>query len=443
MSEIGLGGQTPRNPFQVGVVALMLALGILSFIGLLVLGAYAPDLRSGRNGGGHALSNSATGYAGIVQLARATGRNPRIVRSEHEFDQDDLLIVTPETGFVDISPVVSHREAKPTLIVLPKWETREDPAHRGWVNWVGLDPLSVPIGVLAPGTNFTMAQYRSHGAPLVNERLPDNVRFRAPQPLQVITGLQKPKDEGKAQARTRASAPGNDMGDVEDEKERAPEDLRPDQRKLTPLITDGHGGIVLAQLGDGPLFVLADPDLISNRGMRDVHQAASALAMLDWLNTNPPKSMAFDVSLNGFGHSKSPLKLLFEPPFLAMTLCVAAALLLAGWQAFGRFGPTRPGERAIAFGKAALVDNSAALVRKAGRERAMGSRYANLVRERAVAIFGIPARLRDGALDAYLDQLKTGRRFTDLAAQAEVADDRDSLLAAAQALHSWQKEKMR
>ncbi len=58
-------------------------------------------------------------------------------------------------------------------------------------------------------------------------------------------------------------------------------------------------------------------------------------------------------------------------------------------QAFGRFGPARARERAIAFGKEALVDNSAALVRKAGRERIMGKRYAALVRERAVSIFSI------------------------------------------------------
>ena len=44
---------------------------------MLVLGAYAPDLRSGHNGGAHALSNAATGFSGLVRLAEATGRNPR------------------------------------------------------------------------------------------------------------------------------------------------------------------------------------------------------------------------------------------------------------------------------------------------------------------------------------------------------------------------------
>ena len=74
----------------------------------------------------------------------------------------------------------------------------------------------------------------------------------------------------------------------------------------------------------------------------------------------------FDVTLNGLGSSKSPLKLMFDPPFLAVTLAIVAALLLAGPAGDRPLRRAAAGrERAIAFGKAALVDNSAALVRKA------------------------------------------------------------------------------
>jgi hypothetical protein len=439
MSDIATGRQKASSPFQAGAIALMLMLGIVGFVGLIVLGAYAPDMRSGQNGGGHALSNSAVGYSGIVQLARATGRHPRILRSEHEFDTENLLVVTPETPFVDMSSV-TQRGAKPTLFVLPKWETRANPKHRGWVDWVGLQPVEMPIGVLAPDIHFTMSQYRSSGAPLVTDSaMPRTIQFRAPRPLQVITGLEKPQTkDGNKTARPENLRLGDNP--FEDDGEQTSLQL-PREHNLKPLITDGKGGMVLAQVDDGPFFVLSDPDLISNRGMADVKQAASMLALLDWMNSNPPEGIAFDVSLNGFGHSKSPLKLLFEPPFLPLTICVAVALLLVGVQAFGRFGPPRARERAIAFGKAALVDNSAALIRKAGRERIMGKRYAALIRERAVSIFAIPTDMRDGELDVYLNRLKGGSRFTDLATAAEEAPDRAAMLAAAQALHSWQKEK--
>ena len=445
MSDIAIGRQKAANPFQAGAIAIMLILGIGSFLGVILLGAYAPDMRSGRNGGGHALSNSATGFSAIVQLARATGRNPQIVRSEHEFGTENLLVVTPESGRADLTNILSQRFAKPTLVVLPKWRTQESKKHSGWVDWISLQPLYEPQNVLVPSINLTMAQYRSHGEPLRIHGLPEGVRFRAPRPIQVITGLSKVEPlVPKASAADAPAPPVVSRDDLDDEAwDEMEEGVEPPvPATIKPLITDSRGGIVLAQVDDQPFFILADPDLLSNRGMGDVNQAASAMALLDWLNSNPPESVSFDVSLNGFGHSRSPLKLLFEPPFLAMTICVAVALLLAGVQAFGRFGPARARERAIAFGKAALVDNSAALVRKAGREDRMGGRYAAVIRERAVAIFAISSRLRDGALDAYLDKLKGKHRFTELAAAAEAAESREELLAAAQALHNWQKEKM-
>jgi hypothetical protein len=417
MSDIAIGPKAGEGAlFRGRTVALMLAIGIAGFVGMLVLGAYAPDLRSGRNGGAHALSNAATGYAGLVKLAEATGRHPRIVRSAHDFETEDLLVVTPESGSTDVSEVLRQRPTRPTLFVLPKWQMAPDDDHQGWARYRGLLPLFEPIGVLSPGVRFTMRQYRSGGGVLRADGVPG--RFWAPRPIQVITGLER----------------GNKQQDD-------------NWRDLTPLLSDGRGGIVLARLGQGPLYVLADPDLLNNRGMKELGQARAALDLLDWMNSTGAEGIAFDVSMNGLGRSRSPLKLLFEPPFLAMTLAIVAALLLTGLHAFGRFGPPRARMRAIAFGKAALVDNSALLIRKAGREARLGGRYAAAIRERAARAFGVPARLRNGdagaALDVYLDSLKGPSRFTDLARAAQAAEDRHGLLEAAQALHDWQGEKNR
>jgi hypothetical protein len=146
--------------------------------------------------------------------------------------------------------------------------------------------------------------------------------------------------------------------------------------------------------------------------------------------------LAIFVRLLGFG------PVLFSG---AATLALVAVLLLAGWHAVGRFGPVRPRTRATGFGKAVLVDNSAKLIRRAGRERQLGSRYVQVIRERAVAIFKIPARLKDAALDAHLDKMGSGRgqRFSELARAASGAADRMALIEAAQALYKWQKERQR
>lgn len=404
--------------FSVRTIALLLAFGVIGFVGMLVLGAYAPDLRSGQNGGAHALSNAATGYRALVELAEATGRNPRIVRDPHLFNTADLLVVTPESGATNISAAIQDRDYKPTLFVLPKWQTKADPEHEGWVQRTGLLPLSEPIGVLAPGVRFTMRRQRLADRTLTNVGLPAGTALRSPRILQVITGL---------------TVPPREANDVEEEDGKL---------TLRPLVTDGRGGIVLARLGDAQRYVLADPDLISNRGLRTSAQAAAALAMLDALDDRPAKGIAFDVSFNGFGHAQSPLKLAFEPPFLAVTITLAAALLLVGLNALARFGPIAPRERAIAYGKAVLVDNSAALVRRAGREAGMGARYAAVIRERAARVFGAPPRLHDAALVSYLDALGGTAPFSPLMRDAEQASDRPALLRAARALHAWQATKM-
>lgn len=402
MSDIAIGSAsrpvTAEGPFRARTVALLLAIGVLGFLGTLLLGAYAPDLRSGRNGGAHALSNAAIGFSGIVALAQATGRGGQAIRNVHMLDTEDLVVLTPEAAATDLTQMLATRRAKPTLIVLPKWSTLADPSRSGWVRRAGLAPAVEPEGVLAPGNMLAIRRHRSGGMPLVRDaRLPADVAFAAPRPLQTMTG-----------------------------------------RDLRPLLSDGAGGVVLGQIGDRPLYVLADPDLLSNLGMADARQAASALALLDWLNSTGATTISFDVTLNGFGHSLSPLKLAFDPPFLAMTIAIGVAMALAAIQAVARFGAARPPERAIAFGKAALVDNAAALIRKARREALLGGRYADMIRERARASFGVPARLGEAAADTYLDGLAGRARFTALADAAADARDRHRLLAAAQALHAWQ-----
>ena len=392
------------------VVAVILAIGILGFVGSLLLGAYAPELTpGGRSGGGHALSTAATGFSGLVALAEATGRHPQIMRDVHRLGTENLMVATPENGAVPVGGMIAARRAKPLLLILPKWETVADQDHPGWVNYVMLKDVSDPEGVLNPATKLHIARHRSGGRPLVTvEPSMKGVAFVAPRPLQVITG---------SDLVTRPD--GTTTG------------------RLRPLVTDGAGGIVVAQLDDQPFYILADPDLLTNAGMHDVRNAASALMMLDYMNSNEATGIAFDVTLNGFGRSPSPLRLLFDPPFLAMTLTIVVAVLLAALQTVARFGSARPKARAIAFGKAALVDNTALLVRKAGRESRLGPRYVDVVRDAAVRAFGVPGRLRGVAIDAYLDRIDRPRRFSALAADTAAATDRVELLVAAQALHEW------
>ena len=401
----GVSGDGHAATFRPLTVTLMILVGIAAFATTLVLGAYAPDFKASRSGATHAQSTGATGFSGLFRLLEATGRSPTIVRSEEGYETGDLLVLSPPDGVTSVSAAVGSRDERPTLMILPKWATQADPDHSGWVRASGLAPRFVPQGVLAPATKLTVTRVRGASLLRTDTEIYDRrtgalARFVAPRVLQTIRG-----------------------GD------------------LRPIITDADGRIVLGELGSSQFYVLADPDLLANVAIDDRQAAQAALALIDFLGPDAPDGVAFDVLLHGLGQRPNPLQLALEPPFLAMALALVAVLLLVACQAFGRFGPARVQPRAIAFGKAALVDNSAALIAKAGREGGLGARYVAVVRERARLAFGVPAQASTQAADAYLDRIDRRGRFTTLASDATRADDPQTVLAAAQALHDWQGER--
>ncbi|MBN8841085.1 MAG: hypothetical protein J0I25_12895, partial [Sphingomonadales bacterium] len=187
MSDLAISRDKPAL-FRPITVALLLAVGIIGFIGSLLLGAFAPDLSDGGSpAGSHALSKAATGYAGLVELARATGHYPSIVRDEADWDTDNLLVITPERGAADMTNILNARDNRPTLIVLPKWRTVADRDNRGWVNIVGLLPAFEPEGVLAPETKLRVGRVKRFGRPLVPVGdTPKLLAVAAPRPLQAI-----------------------------------------------------------------------------------------------------------------------------------------------------------------------------------------------------------------------------------------------------------------
>src|SRR5687768_12916903 len=147
MSEIAISGQpTADSAFRRGNMLLIVAIGVAAFFAMLVLGAYAPDMRSGKNGGSHALSNAATGFSGIVRLAQATGRAPEILRQDHLHETEDLVVLTPEAAATDMTEVLQQRQTRVTLVVLPKWNSQRDPDKPAWVRVSGQLPAREPEG---------------------------------------------------------------------------------------------------------------------------------------------------------------------------------------------------------------------------------------------------------------------------------------------------------
>ncbi|MBJ7499569.1 MAG: DUF4350 domain-containing protein [Sphingopyxis sp.] len=399
--------------FNPRLIAAVVAIGLIAFVALWALIALGPQISSGNDGGGHALSKAAPGYAGIVDLAERAGADVelrrRVETTKYE-EYEPLLVLTPthRTRAPEIAELLDAGRSGPVLIVLPKWQTIAIPGQTpkpGWVS-AGL-PVRPPARMLPPAHFGTVEiKAASSKAQEVPARLAGrSFTARLPRDVQTITG-----------------------------------------ENLETLIAGPGGGAVLAQVGARDLYILADPDLINNFAFATRERAVAGAALIDAIaEYADADGFAFDVTLNGFGGQRSLLRFAFVPPFIGITLCLLAAGLLALWQAWMRFGPAlRPG-RAIPVSKAALIANSADLIRQARRELDGADAYVKSQRTAIARRLHAPGGLDDAETDAWIDRhLKKGSDlFSALARRLPLARNTHEFLADAQALHDIRKDLLR
>jgi hypothetical protein len=409
MTEAAPRTTEPAPTFSPIVVLGMILAGVFSFSAFIVLSGFAPDLRSGSDGGAHALSRSAVGYAGMVRLLKAEGVPVLITRHP---DTDPIatwreIILTPGVE-VGKDQFAALGKFYPIVVVLPKWLATPSSRRAGWVDKAGVIPPLVIAKMLQPVLPGQIIRQR-----------PDT------SPLQLI-------DRGHILA-----APIT--GPIDRLQTLAPSDA------LVPIETDSRGGVVVAMTKDKHVTIVSDPDLLNTQGIANV---ATARVGADILTNLQPGDgpIAFDVSLNGFGSPPSLFKLAFTPPYLGASLCLFAAGLLMGLHAATRFGAPLRAARAIDYGKRALADNSAALIRMARREHRMATRYLDLNRAAVVSALGI-TRLAEGDLDVFLDRLAensgVAQRLSALVPQARAAANRRDLMQLARNVYEWRVEMTR
>ncbi len=390
------------SPMTMIVLALV---GVICVAGLAVLGAYAPELKKGDDGGGHALSRSSVGYAALVRLLQLSGEPVLTSRGALPASADGgLLVLTPPPGQSPIDLDEFEGEG-PVLIVLPKWRTAPDPRHRGWVMTVG--PEAPTLAVLPKTLDKGMTLSIHPGEPEVRLHRPNGEAFGGP-------------------VRIRSPRVLSGAG-------------------WTPVLLNAAGEPVLVMHDKTQVYVLADPDFLNTQGLKTLNGARTAVAMLDLIRA-PDTPVIFDLTLNGFKRTRSLIRLAVEPPLLGATLVLVALAALAGAQAAARFGPARQARRAVALGKTALADNTAGLIRLAGREARMTPLYAGLIRTSAARAIGAPRALEGQALDDFLDRVSTtvgaSSTYSALAERARAATASD-LIAVARDLHIWKQELIR
>jgi hypothetical protein len=202
----------------------------------------------------------------------------------------------------------------------------------------------------------------------------------------------------------------------------------------------------MAQGPSSRVFLLSDPDLLNTQGLANLDTLGGAVTIVRALKSGDGP-VIFDVTLNGYKAERSPLRLMFDPPFLAVTLCFVAAMVLAGLQSAFRFGPIRRPQRAFALGKEALTDNSAQLIRLARREPNMAPGYVALTQKAAARAVGAPRELTGEPLTRFLDRMAAQRGLAEtlsgLSAEAGQVAGRNGLTALAARLYRWRLEMTR
>ncbi|KCZ96723.1 hypothetical protein HPO_18595, partial [Hyphomonas polymorpha PS728] len=351
-----------ESPFSARVVAILMAIAVFSFGGVMVMAGWAPELRDRNQAGDHPYSTSALGYNGFVRLMEAQGYPVSVSRLERNLETRDwgLMIVTlPAYGKFDVIEETGFQ--LPALVVLPKWYGRADP----------LNPAR-------------QADTRFIDARDLNDRLrtiyPDAEILRIAPSVEVRGTFE----------------PGAVKPDVRLQLIRS--------AALETVVGTAQGALVAYDPGRG-LYILSDPDMISTFGLARVENAVFATRLVNHLRSSQNEPILMDATLHGFARSENLLKMLFSVPYIGATLVALASALLLGWAAVVRFGPPAREARAIALGKQALADNTAGLVTMARREMKMAPGYASLIRRRLALALGLPRSLPEAQLTEMFDRL--------------------------------------
>jgi hypothetical protein len=401
-----------RPVFRAATVIALVLVGVFAFSAFVALGAYAPDLSRDMRCRPNVYSKCAIGFAGLEKAVRLSGEPTLISRSAlPQGRTEGLLIATPEPERgADIG---AFGFKGPILVVLPKWMAAPNPAHLSWGLNAGLIPTAMmPRQNLLDVVSVERREGRARPTLSGAAGSPFEGLALTPGPIEALQTL-------KAQG-------------------------------WTPVLTDETGAAVIARAGSTRIYVLADPDLLNTQGLANLDTFGSAVGIVRALRAGDGP-VIFDLTLNGYKFERNPLRLMFDPPFLAVTLCFAGALALAGLQTTFRFGPVRRAPRAIALGKEALTDNSAQLIRLARREGRMATPYAALTQAAAARAVGAPRELTADALTHFLDRLGAQRGLADnLAALSDEAArvpagaaGRARLTALAGRLYRWRLEMTR
>ncbi|MCF6220620.1 MAG: hypothetical protein L3J65_05870 [Robiginitomaculum sp.] len=405
-------GGTVQAIFNPRTIILLVVLGVFSFGAFFTLSGFSGDLKSGNNGGTHALSKSAVGYGGLLHLLKQNDNTVNLSRSYVVRDDDRYAVrIVSLTGGWFSNDLDEMALDTPTLIIMPKWRTRNHPKQKGWVQRLNKpNPDMVKTGKL-----ITMLK------PVV-----EDIEFNR-------------SEEDSVKVSIFASV---NLGTDEDTSFYNFEHLQTIMGDGVQPVLVSDKGTILAQVPDTEVYILSDPDFMNTLGLSHPDRAEFAYDILQMIEEETGATgYVFDLSLHGFVRSQNLIKLAITPPFLAATLCLLAMGLLIAWQAKSRFGDPAQASGNLAMGKLSLIMNAAGFIKIAGREYKMAADYADLTRKTVLDTLHIPSALpekdKTKRLDVYSKYAGADSNWTDLEAEKTSSKNANDLMKNARKLYKW------
>jgi hypothetical protein len=396
------------GPFPLITLVVVIAIGLAAFLGATYLETFGDGGGEPRTTGANSFSRSAIGHRAFAAALRNLGIPVQISRFR-SLDKARggslLMLIEPEPGEAPNVRLSDLRDLPRVLLVLPKWAGWTDGEKPIWIKRMELLPKDVPEKILKAIVS-------------------DAEVVRSDAPLTEDTNL-----GGKLKLDHPQSITSND---------------------LTPLIETPDGGMLLGAItsGEHRLWILSDPDLLSNSGIDEADNGVIAVSIVDSLM---PKggSVIIDETLHGYEQRPNLMRTLLHPPFVTILLATIVAMLVLVWAGATRFGAPQPETDGLAAGKLTLVKSAAKLLRFGTSAGNLLLSYRRMVLADAMGELHAPSGLDEAAQVAWLDRAAEHRglgirlrplldRMSALAESGRI--DATRALRFAHELYRWKQE---
>lgn len=360
--------------------------------------------------GSNTFSRSAIGYAGIAETLQRLGRP--VVKSRYgslaKLHTGSVLVIAEPRPSARLQ-VSALLDAKTALLILPKWRGKPSRQHPGWIA---------------------------------------DATLQSELESSVTLWLNVPQGEVVRQPAVDSWSE-NALGVVPDIAD--PVQLMRSER-LRPIVAT-EGGMLVGEIRnkDRRLWILSDPDVMTNHGIGRKDNAAFSVALINALAPGGG-TVVFDETVHGYlARPESPFKLLvdLESPFISVTAQAVLAVALLLWAAVVRFGAPAPAPPALDAGKRGLIRNAAKLIDFAGYRRVFVRRYVDATMRDVARQLHAPRGLSEAGLVDWLRRVGQVRAVEldcgALLARARELEhgrrgDLTPLIAVVRDIYRWKRE---